>query len=350
MPAPRFLGNSTLLGEPKPINWKGVGQALWEANLNPLRGPYELMNTPAETLLYDTGPAAEKAAGDTFFTALDLTGGSALAPKPSNALTMGIKAYHASPYSFDKFSMDKVGTGVGAPDAFSKGLYFSEAEKNAEHFKRLGASPMIGGKKGRAAGLSPDAYESVWRFAHDEGKSGTLADVAAAAEADLLARSKELPFSARRDYQRVIDELNARGGEDVQLGANMYEVNINADPSTFADWDAPISQQSDAVKIALADFPPEKTWGQVYDTGKIREAEMLKRGVSGTKFKANDGTPNYVVFDDKLISIVKKYGIAGASAMLGYNVMTGANEAQAKAVNKADLDHRYDNFLKSGGI
>lgn len=349
---PQLLGYTALLGDtgpPMPSKWERTKQALWETNLNaPIRGIYNLMNADPYTLYTDEGAAGQQAAVDSFDAASGVTVGSMPMPKPANSLTMGVKAYHGSPHSFDKFSMDKIGTGVGAPSAFSKGLYFSGAEKNAEHFKALGASPMIGGKKGRAAGLSDDAYESVWRFAHDEGKSGTLADVAAAAEADLLARSKELPFSARRDYQRVIDELNARGGEDVQLGANMYEVDINADPSTFADWDAPISQQSETVKNALADFPPEKTWGQVYDTGKIREAEMLKRGVSGTKFKANDGTSNYVVFDDKLISIVRKYGIAGASAMLGYSVLDGANKAQAAELNKAEAQFHGSN-MRSGG-
>jgi hypothetical protein len=249
-----------------------------------------------------------------------VTLGAGAGSAPEGALRMGaarsdgpntLKLYHGSPHSFDKFSMDKVGTGVGAPSAFSEGLYFSEAEKNAEHFKALGASPMIGGKKGRSAGLSDNAYETVWRFVHDEGKSGTLADIANAAEADLLARSKELPFSARRDYQSVIDELKARGSEDVRLGSNMYEVNVNSDPSSFADWDAPISQQSEIVKNALSGVPQEKTWGEVYDTGKIREADLLKSGVSGTKYRANDGTHNYVVFDDSLISILRKYGLAG---------------------------------------
>lgn len=344
-----------LLGQPaKPSQ---IGEKLaktWDILSPYVTGPVDawkgLMEADLNTLLYDKGAGGRKAVEDAFNVAGTVTGGSSVVPKPSNALNMGIKAYHGSPHSFDKFDMSKIGTGVGAPDAFSKGLYFSGAEKNAEHFKALGASPIIGGKKGRAAGLSDDAYESVWRFAHDEGKSGTLADVAAAAEADLLERSKELPFSARRDYQSVIDELKARGGEDVQLGANMYEVEINADPSTFADWDAPISQQSETVKNALKDFPSNKTWGEIYDTGKVREAEMLQRGVSGTKFRANDGTPNYVVFDDKLISIVRKYGIAGASAMLGYNVLEGMDKAQADTLNKADFDYRADEFYRQGGV
>lgn len=281
------------------------------------------------TQMYDTG----RAGGEGDYLTAGTLGAMAFLPGGSKK---GIRAYHGSPHSFDKFSMDKIGTGVGAPDAFSRGLYFSAAEKNAEHFKALGASPMIGGKKGRAAGLSDDAYESVWKFAHDEGKSGTLADVAAFAEADLLARSKELPFSARRDYQRVIDELKARGDEDIRLGANMYEVDINADPSSFADWDLPISQQSETVQKALSNFPPEKTWGEVYATGAVKSGDMLNRGVSGTTFKANDGTRNYVVYDDNLISIVRKYGIAGASAMLGYNLLESVNPAQADELKRIE--------------
>ena len=226
----------------------------------------------------------------------------------------GITAYHGSPYSFDKFDMGKIGTGVGAPSAFSKGLYFSENEKNAGHFKALGARPMVGGKKG-PAGLSDDSYDAVWKFAHDQGKSGTLADVAGAAEADLLARSKELTFSARRDYQRVIDELKSRGNEDVKLGANMYKVKINAHPSTFADWDAPISQQSEVVRNAFSDFPQHKTFRELYDSGKVREEDLLNKGVSGAKFKANDGTNNYVVYDDKLINILRKYASGGTVAI-----------------------------------
>jgi GNAT superfamily N-acetyltransferase len=223
----------------------------------------------------------------------------------------GFKAYHGSPHSFDKFDLSKIGTGVGAPDAFSRGLYFAESEKTAEHFKTLGASPMISGKKGRA-GLSPDAYELVWKFTHNNGKSGTLADVASDAEADLLARKDGLPASAVRDYERIIDELKSRGNEDVQLGANMYEVNINADPASFVEWDKPISQQSEIVKNALSKFQPEQTWREVYESGMVRPADMLKQGIPGTTYKTNDGSRNYVVFDDKLIEILRKYGWAGA--------------------------------------
>ena len=237
----------------------------------------------------------------------------------------GMKLYHGSPHDFDKFSMDKIGTGVGAPDAYSRGLYFADSPAVAEHFKQLGASPMIGGSKGRRAGLSDDAYELVYKFTTDGGK-GTLADVAARAEADLASRQGQLPASAVRDYRKIIDELSGRGGEDVRLGANMYEVDVNASPDTFADWDKPISEQSDKVKDALSAFPPEKTWREVYESGRMRPDDARAKGLSGTTYKAGDGSRNYVVFDENLINIVKKYGVAGAATMLG---VSQAEVAQA---------------------
>ena len=51
---------------------------------------------------------------------------------------------------------------------------------------------------------------------------------------------------------------------------------------------------------------------------------------------AGDGTRNYVVFDYNLVSIVKKYGIAGASAMLGYNILEGMDPAQAEELQRIE--------------
>jgi len=44
------------------------------------------------------------------------------------AAVKGIKAYHGSPHDFDKFSMQKIGTGEGA-QAYGHGLYFAENPK-----------------------------------------------------------------------------------------------------------------------------------------------------------------------------------------------------------------------------
>ncbi|CAB4145377.1 hypothetical protein UFOVP473_1, partial [uncultured Caudovirales phage] len=62
-------------------------------------------------------------------------GGNALmqssVPVDDNALAKGITAYHGSPHSFDRFSLDKIGTGEGA-QAYGHGLYFAQSEDVAK--------------------------------------------------------------------------------------------------------------------------------------------------------------------------------------------------------------------------
>ncbi len=449
MPAPRFLGYQALLGEPKPINWQGVGQALWDSNLNaPIRGAYNLMNADPYTLYTDTGAAGQQAAMDSFDAAGGVAVGSMPIPKPANSLTMGIKAYHGSPHSFDKFSMDKIGTGEGA-QAYGHGLYFAENEGVAKGYRDTLTKSSTDGAQTRLK------------------KAGGDVD---AAIADLQGRIANYRDNGAPQYADAIEEDLRALVKFKETGewtpGSMYEVNIDADPNAFLDWDKPLSEQPEAVRKAVArDAGPEfdkaaAEYSAAYDaymsrpenptpeeTAALERAvedsyqrmielrgngnltgagvyhelakgqpwalgaeELRKAGIPGIKYldagsrvpsamakkelsewqaqlplaekeladatargdqwlisrkqaevqrvkdgiarvsKEADGTRNYVVFDDKLISIVKKYGIAGASAMLGYDVLTGANEAQAKAFNKADLDHRYDNFLKSGGI
>jgi hypothetical protein len=65
-------------------------KVLWESNLNtPIRGFYNLMNTPYETLVGDTGAKGRKAVEDSLDAASGITVGSAMVPKPRGAITMG---------------------------------------------------------------------------------------------------------------------------------------------------------------------------------------------------------------------------------------------------------------------
>ena len=122
----------------------------------------------------------------------------------------------------------------------------------------------------------------------------------------------------------------------------MYEVNVNANPEDFLDWDAPLSAQPQSVRDALAEtgyVAPEgsdignmsgrmayaKLAGGTNDTAPATEA-LRAKGIPGIKYldagsrgADGDGSRNYVVFDEKIISIVRKYGIAAAAAMLGWS-------------------------------
>ena len=142
--------------------------------------------------------------------------------------------------------------------------------------------------------------------------------------------------------------MNRLIGGQAQPAGRMYEVNVNANPEDFLDWDAPLSAQPQSVRDALVDtgyVAPEgsdignmsgrmayaKLAGGTNDTAPATEA-LRAKGIPGIKYldqgsrTAGDGSRNYVVFDENLINIVKKYGVAGAATMLG---VSQAEVAQA---------------------
>jgi hypothetical protein len=76
---------------------------------------------------------------------------------------------------------------------------------------------------------------------------------------------------------------------------------------------------------AMRDADPEATGESVVNAfGRSSSGDLAKRGIKGIKYKdgfsrgADGGTSNYVIFDDRLISIAKKYGLAipAAAALL----------------------------------
>ena len=297
----------------------------------------------------------------------------------------GIRAYHGSPHDFDRFDMSKIGTGEGA-QAFGHGLYFAENEGVAKYYRdALSTGPLgpfyskaaVGGKAFDpedplhvAAGAIYDygRLQAPFKFAADVSRSP---DDQVAAEALKLLRSKSLLTIPKLEPEAI-----SRG--------KMYEVNIKADPNDFLDWDKPLSQQSEKVRGALANFgqtPQDfdiaiealrakrqnpivrngdsseyikaidnriadlEATKQTYDVpagqfiqrleyGKndtknqqAASSRLREAGIPGIKYLdqgsrgAGEGSRNYVVFDDKLVEILRKYGLAGILA--GGYAMTG---------------------------
>lgn len=244
--------------------------------------------------------------------------GGILAPNENR----GISAYHVSPYDFDRFDLSKVGTGEGA-QAYGHGLYFAE-------------NPAVSGGPG----------SQYWRqFATDmvnRGKRDLFFDKRADPEAiavDALLRAngdreKALQLFAANPPSPVKEAVDILKS-DKHVGPHTYEVNINAHPDQFLDWDKPLSQQSLEIQKAFSGIRhASETPGHLayYSlAGQKRKAAeasaaLKDAGVPGIKYldqgsrAAGDGSRNYAVFDDKLIDILRKYGIAG----LG---MVGASNA-----------------------
>lgn len=311
-----------------------------------------------------------------------------------------IRAFHGSPHDFDRFDLGRIGTGEGA-QAYGHGLYFAENEDVARQYKGLGSRRNLdyrveGGGQIPAwiaqrieNGESPDTYIKDFKARIGE------AEERVASEAPQWWLDKErIP-----GLQSIVQDLERlKTGSKAKAPEHMYEVEINADPAQFLDWDAPLSQQGDVGRRTISAIPDpsgvlgdyDSIYKRALDAGMTpadaadyaksqayeatgahvmgalgrnnpKTTELLReQGIPGIKYldqgsrdpvkmkeladdlaqyreaakhweatgnteklkiangqiaaleKRLSRTRNYVVFDDKLISIVKKYGIAGA--------------------------------------
>jgi len=297
-----------------------------------------------------------------------VTLGAGAVPAEANSLRSGIKAYHGSPHDFERFDLSKIGTGEGA-QAYGHGLYFADNEAVARSYrdtlsKQKRSDPAYWADKTLPQDLTLAQGDELRRLGQKMRLNGNL-------PAEEMAQWKEL-HAIRRNYEGAIDAQAPQG--------RMYEVNINADPARFLDWDKPKFQQSEQVKAALqglgVDTSPQQVWtveptkngkftvrnvwgeasgtfadqaraqakadlgtqkhysgsgGLIYtNLGGNAAYPMLDKGLASQKLReagipgikyldqgsrgAGEGSRNYVVFDDNMIDILKKYGLAGASA------------------------------------
>jgi hypothetical protein len=280
-----------------------------------------------------------------------LTAAGALPFLPAaSQVRKGIKAYHGSPYSFDRFSTEQIGTGEGA-QAYGQGLYFAESEDVARGYRDALTGPRV------------QRAQSLLR------QSGNDVDLAIENAKNEIDRLRSLDLtpetgSAKREslislQEEKIAELTELKNSGQMSEGRMYEVNIDVEPDELLDWDQLIDEQPSKVldKLKKSDWWEYAEEG-IYDRAGARgdnptgadlirwleedggeyAAEALKDlGVKGVRYAdafTRHKTPdkrsmNYVIFDDRLITIAKKYGIAipAAAAMLAR--MTGEDTSQS---------------------
>jgi hypothetical protein len=289
-------------------------------------------------------PSAGNIAGAGFEAALTAIpgakGAKVAADAAEGAAKKAIKAYHGSPHDFDRFDMSKIGTGEGA-QAYGHGLYFAEAEDTAKSYRDALSEPLRGMQPRGSA--PPEVRERAAKIAGEIG--GQDIDAAVAKLGRIRDRyisegNQSRALDAEEDLRFLLDNQQHF---DTHKG-RMYEVNINADPEHFLDWDKPLAEQSEAVRGALKGYPPEMSASDAYrassygqmpvgftpDGQALFDAKaaldrrnpsaasqaLREAGIPGIRYLdqgsrgAGEGSSNYVVFDDKLVEILKKYGIA----------------------------------------
>jgi hypothetical protein len=293
----------------------------------------------------------------------------------------GIKVYHGSPHSFDKFSMDKIGTGEGA-QAYGHGLYFAENEGVARAYRDSLSA--------QHAAPNADPMRAIMARTYIEQANGDLGSAKQLIRSDFESLLRDNPIRDARD-RKAVESLRERMEEEVRLvdevakqKGSMYEVQINADPADFLDWHSLVGELPENARAPLDGLatPEERaaiarelygsddlfgrTWtpeeiaqikaesdmrvpvssaywraglgplayrGQNMDSvaSAAAAAKLRDAGIPGIKYfdagsrGEGGGSRNYVVFDDSLIDIIRKYGIAGL--MMGG--MMQPNQAQA---------------------
>jgi hypothetical protein len=268
-----------------------------------------------------------------------------------------IRAFHGSPHDFDKFSMDKIGTGEGA-QAYGHGLYFAENEGVAKGYRDnlSQGGTLLNDVIYRLSRLDPAALTPASVKAHIDAdpRMQGLGD-----NPEIISSVIEATRGSKLDgtYTPAAIKALSKLDDMVPNKGSMYEVEIAADPDQFLDWDKPLSEQPENVRKAIPEeivtraqgvlregFPV--TGGHAYKLmqnetpGVAGEVDRFRQaGIPGIKYldqgsrAKGDGSRNYVVFDDKLINILRKYGISGLFAGGAAATAMGGNDAQASGIS-----------------
>jgi hypothetical protein len=311
--------------------------------------------------------------------------------KAPRAAGRGIRAFHGTPHDFDRFDIRMMGTGEGA-QSYGPGLYFSENEAVARAYRDTLSNNFEVANPDRLrfiageADLSEDRVMAILREA-------SSMDPGMAANLRASAKNHRHPEMARalRGFADMADLGDIR-----HVPGRMYEVDINARPEQFLDWDRPLAGQTGEIQRTLGDILDERhgrgffrkyaqkgrdpqdllnnfdemgDWGQVLSPRGVKGTRYLDAGSRPPKhpfavqniapdghvvnsysfpsrpeaeqflgdfgriMRADSGLPenligtprlvevpnppqthNYAVFDDSIIEIVRKYGLAGLLA------------------------------------
>ena len=309
-----------------------------------------------------------------------------------------IRAYHGSPYRFDRFDISKIGTGEGA-QAYGHGLYFAESEPVARYYR-----DTLTRQHGR---------DNVWRDAL--GREFDIARMSDAAEkgdplgiaASMLRQSKSVQeaiddvvrygpdaFSGGQpDYDSALKGLRSlqEAGLNLVPGGHMYEVALHAKPRDFLDWELPLSKQAPEVRESLTRFglradpdaarayddallkalysespvslpkQPRDPMGQEIYQHSLRmspaEATRALReaGIPGTRYldagsRGVGGTYNYAIFDPEIIDITRRYAEGGLAELDQKYADGGMVREPATAYDPDEIDRIVQEFAEGGEV
>ena len=247
----------------------------------------------------------------------------------------GIPAYHGTPHDFDQFDLSKIGTGQGE-QAYGHGLYFAGDEGVAKTYRDdlSSQSQLIDGRP--VGELSREALMS----------SAPTPDQEVAKYINAYGRTARNVISLQAPH--LLDHFDKMSSEErIRPAGKMYEVRIKAHPDSIMDWDKKLSEQPNIMRAlaeqhASLDPSHEKfeTLNRAHQNISARPDEnvgahahyylrtalgnkgasdyLSGMGIKGIKYLdtgsrgIGEGTQNYVIFDDSLVNVARKYRRGGS--------------------------------------
>jgi hypothetical protein len=235
-----------------------------------------------------------------------------------------IRAYHGSPHKFDRFDLSKIGTGEGN-QSYGHGLYFAENENVAKGYRDQLSGHHIGdvliGEEKLPNWASRDVINAYKKMGYDNDTAVMAAHFLREHKGDINAASGAT--WSNPNIPDTVAEALLRTEYATPKG-HIYEVGIHADPERLLNWDKPFREQTAPVKEAVRyAFGPQPLDARIGSStmdrpGPIHSRLLNEAGVPGIKYLdagsrgiTGDPTHNYVIFNDKLIDINRRYAQGG---------------------------------------
>jgi hypothetical protein len=316
------VGNPVYLdANGREVPWHDIDPQAAEAYGHEMLARRDLVPSTAMSMLGGGAGFAERGA---------LGSAGAKMVQPAAEAQPGIRAYHGSPHDFNQFDTEKIGTGEGA-QSYGHGLYFSEHPNTAESYRRV-------------LGRDHDAYRvngDVVEYPSPEFSAANQIKTFGPDIAFSEAKKWGENHPQLGDVAKVLMDWEKSPPQISPGRGRMYEVNIAAHPDQFMHWDKSLGEQTPYVQERLRKIMGDEAFDRYakqglagYDLHRdlktagvndfndpaIASRALNEHGIPGIKYldqgsrDTGEGTHNFVVFDPKLIDIVKKYGIAGLGA------------------------------------
>ncbi len=283
----------------------------------------------------------------------------------------GIIAFHGSGADFDEFRLEMIGTGEGA-QAYGYGLYFTDSEDIAKFYQNsVGGANVLKTAQNIKIEAPSGGTETAANFTGFRNKFAEFYGEDAALFADrylgqftidpdapqdvLIERAKVLMANVKESDRIPEDAEEIVSKITLPERGKIYKVALSPKPDELLDYDKSLRQQPQFLE-ALKPLYDEFGVAETADVGTFFEVvrntkrtdnlpsgitpqalteRLQKAGIPGIKYRASGSRGaatadeaaerNYVIFDDKAVNILEKYGIAGPVLVTG--AVVGASKA-----------------------